>query len=609
MTIEVLPAFGHRVSYRDGVYDIKVRCGPVIKHLQIRSSERESSKRGRWEGLIIPGGANEEIDPSIISKALNMNLDTVLEFIEIDAGAAFDNLMNKFSWNITQKICLPMEGNPAVTIDAESRPMTYTWVDGSKTRSVRVFSDQVLGEGTFKIVYAGEKVLGKAKRRAISLESYEEGTLVFSLTQEANLMIRLRQLGVRVCKVFKTLEFAEMNLTKVLMVSERCEESCKTFWKRASPLEKLTFIKDFAASVFLMNERGDCIHRDLKTDNIMMGSDGRIRIIDLGLSTTLSHTDYRLSAGTLDYMCPEYLIQQFSAEEMQVLKGAFKGCELKPDRSHAEFWAHHDRNFIRVNPRKIDSYSYAVVLAELLGLYKVSDDQSTLAALNDHDSILRGLKPHFTLHKILKELLMPNVKTRKALSDVFLSIQLLTEADVIECSCKTFALSELPENRDQIAEELIQFINLGQYFSFDQVGFYQDQNGSIHPYLKGASARLSILQFLNRHFPSQNEGLKLIKCLEELGGFFRPDLNSDTVCQEMRLIADPYIYCALIPHGTNFLACYAYETNVIGNQMHYENDRLVFTNDPSLNFKEWLAAFKPLQIAEQLPLQAQAGSS
>ena len=56
------------------------------------------------------------------------------------------------------------------------------------------------------------------------------------------------------------------------------------------------------------------VHRDIKPENIMYGSDGEIKLIDFGLSKTVSskYSQMQTVAGTPYYMAPEVMEGEYT---------------------------------------------------------------------------------------------------------------------------------------------------------------------------------------------------------------------------------------------------------------------------------------------------------
>jgi serine/threonine protein kinase len=55
--------------------------------------------------------------------------------------------------------------------------------------------------------------------------------------------------------------------------------------------------------------RKNIIHRDLKSDNLLVTGEGTIKLCDFGLArtTTREGTDYTAQIGTMEYMAPEVI--------------------------------------------------------------------------------------------------------------------------------------------------------------------------------------------------------------------------------------------------------------------------------------------------------------
>lgn len=68
------------------------------------------------------------------------------------------------------------------------------------------------------------------------------------------------------------------------------------------------FARELVSAVEYMHAK-NVIHRDLKPDNLMLAEDGRLRVIDFGLSNTIETVDSLLETqcGTMCYSAPEML--------------------------------------------------------------------------------------------------------------------------------------------------------------------------------------------------------------------------------------------------------------------------------------------------------------
>lgn len=91
---------------------------------------------------------------------------------------------------------------------------------------------------------------------------------------------------------------------KIYLVYELCARSLKDELrlpgngKGLRCFDLVGFISDFLLGYSYIRDRGIC-HNDIKTDNILVGMDGRYKIADFGLSTYASDGDLlSMVAGT-----------------------------------------------------------------------------------------------------------------------------------------------------------------------------------------------------------------------------------------------------------------------------------------------------------------------
>jgi serine/threonine protein kinase len=77
--------------------------------------------------------------------------------------------------------------------------------------------------------------------------------------------------------------------------------------QKARPLgvnEALELTRQLAEGLAAVHACG-LLHRDLKPDNVLVGDDGRPRLVDFGLAAAIASADLAGVSGTLPYMAPE----------------------------------------------------------------------------------------------------------------------------------------------------------------------------------------------------------------------------------------------------------------------------------------------------------------
>eukprot|EP00128_Syssomonas_multiformis_P018066 Colp12_sorted_trinity150504_noHs@34372 len=74
-----------------------------------------------------------------------------------------------------------------------------------------------------------------------------------------------------------------------------------------SEQELLRAFRSLAEGVAFMHDR-DLIHRDIKSENIGVDSEGRLKFLDLGFCTDIASAHHCLGKGTRSYLCPEAFV-------------------------------------------------------------------------------------------------------------------------------------------------------------------------------------------------------------------------------------------------------------------------------------------------------------
>lgn len=163
----------------------------------------------------------------------------------------------------------------------------------------------LLGEGGMGRVYRAtdEKLLRDVALKVMSGEMKRESQLRF-LT-EARAVARVAHPNVVTIYEIgdSPLSFLAMELVEGRQLDEYTEG------KALSPSEAVRLASQIAEALAAVHESG-ILHRDLKPSNIMVGGDGRVRVMDFGLAK-IAELDEKLTRtgdvwGTPQFMSPEH---------------------------------------------------------------------------------------------------------------------------------------------------------------------------------------------------------------------------------------------------------------------------------------------------------------
>jgi tRNA A-37 threonylcarbamoyl transferase component Bud32 len=164
-----------------------------------------------------------------------------------------------------------------------------------------------LGRGGMAVVYRAEQV-GASESCALKLLHRDVGLDEAALQRMRREIKILRGLQHR--NIVKIYDFGEVNGQYYLVMEMVQGETLKARMQRERvPLaEALRYAQELLAGVAYAHSK-DIVHRDLKPDNVMLRSDGGLRILDFGISRSLKANTFETMddavLGTPAYMAPE----------------------------------------------------------------------------------------------------------------------------------------------------------------------------------------------------------------------------------------------------------------------------------------------------------------
>jgi len=95
-----------------------------------------------------------------------------------------------------------------------------------------------------------------------------------------------------------------MRVSELLLFMEYIDGTTLEYEKPESVMQTIHYLSQIAAGIHALHEAG-YVHADIKPNNILRaGSDGQVKLIDLGQSCKIGHIKERIQ-GTPDYIAPE----------------------------------------------------------------------------------------------------------------------------------------------------------------------------------------------------------------------------------------------------------------------------------------------------------------
>jgi polo-like kinase 1 len=201
-----------------------------------------------------------------------------------------------------------------------------------------------LGRGGFAVVY---RVTNEATGEAFALKAISRDRVVKPKTFEklkTEIAIQRPLNHPNVLRSFDSFDDAN----NYYIVLELCPgHSVRDRLKRRSRLsesETQSILREVIAGVSYLHDN-HIIHRDLKLENFLFGSDGRLKIADFGLSAKLDYDDERkyTVCGTPNYLSTEFLLSASSGHSYEVDIWTIGVCAFALLTGHPPFESAHTK--------------------------------------------------------------------------------------------------------------------------------------------------------------------------------------------------------------------------------------------------------------------------
>jgi len=165
----------------------------------------------------------------------------------------------------------------------------------------RYVLDRPLGRGGMGAVYAArDTLLDRDVAIKVSNAIAPESSLDERLRVEARVLSRLEHPGI--VPVHDAGRLADGRLFYVMKLVQG--ETLRAHLPRLPPSRKLALFERVVDTVAFAHAAG-ILHRDLKPDNIMVGSFGEVLVLDWGVAKVMGMAADGLRAGTPGFMAPE----------------------------------------------------------------------------------------------------------------------------------------------------------------------------------------------------------------------------------------------------------------------------------------------------------------
>jgi hypothetical protein len=205
-----------------------------------------------------------------------------------------------------------LSGKVGASVVQRIAPLHHVPLEGREVSGFRIL--RLVGRGGMGVVYEAEQ---RSPRRRVALKLLEHGIGSSGrrgIRSEAEVLARLTHENIaRVHAAGATdIEFSPGEVRSVAWIAMEYVEDARNFIAASEDLSlarKLELAAQVCDAVHHGHERG-VIHRDLKPSNVLVGLEGKPKVIDFGVARAVGASESLHSRqgdliGTLQYMSPE----------------------------------------------------------------------------------------------------------------------------------------------------------------------------------------------------------------------------------------------------------------------------------------------------------------
>ncbi|KAJ3679752.1 hypothetical protein LUZ60_017763 [Juncus effusus] len=297
--------------------------------------------------------------------------------------------------------------NPFSGKDSDQQPNSNRLENRTiEVGSTKLSIKTLIAEGGFSSVYSARDFNSPSKPYAVKHIIINDSETLDLVLREIQVMKRLKG-NPNVVALISSAVFEAGRFKEACLVMEFCERSLVGLGF-LEEREILLIFRDVCNAVFAMHNQSPPIaHRDLKLENVLLGSDGKWKLCDFG-STSTNHKRF------------------VKADEMGIEEDVIRK-HTTPAYRAPEMWDLYRKDIIS---EKVDIWALGCLLYRICFLKPAFDGESKLQILNGNYKIPDNPKYSDEIIKLMKDLLGNLPNDRPDITQVWFRVNALLPLDL-----------------------------------------------------------------------------------------------------------------------------------------------------------------------------------